>query len=69
MKKRKARGGVRVRAFEVMARAIEEGVAYGWNRSRKHTDEPEPDHVRGEIEAAVLNAIREVFVFDEGDEP
>lgn len=32
--------GMRVRAYEVLSRAIEEGVACSWRRAHKHTDTP-----------------------------
>ena len=51
----------------ILSRAIEEGVAYGWNRAHKHIDDPSPEAIRSEIEQAVENSISEVFVFEEDD--
>jgi hypothetical protein len=29
-----------VRAYTVLSRTVEEGVAYGWQCAHKHTDDP-----------------------------
>ena len=56
---------VRVRAYSVVARAVEEGVAAGWSRAHKHTDSPEPETIRQEIDTAVMNALCDVLDFDQ----
>lgn len=56
---------MRSRDYTILARAVEEGVAAGWRRAHKHTGKPPEDHVRAEIEAAVMGEISEVFAFDE----
>lgn len=65
--KPKASGSVRVRAYEVMSRAVDEGVAYGWNRAHKHDDHPDSDAIRNAVSDAVLQEIGEYFDF--GAEP
>ena len=52
----------------ILAKAIEEGISYGWHRAHKHTDSPDAHHVKGEIDNAIWNAIHEVFEFNE-EEP
>ena len=37
----------------------------GWNRAHKNSDEPEPQHIRDQIEQAVLNEICEWFDFED----
>jgi len=49
-------------------RAIEEGIAYGWNHAHKHTGKPGEEKIREEIENGVTNAISEYFDFDRGVE-
>jgi hypothetical protein len=56
---------MRVRAYEVLSRAVEEGVAYGWRRAHKHTDSPGEDAVQQEVVQAVLNELCEYFGFDD----
>ena len=70
--KRKARirGECRVSAYRVLSRAVEEGVALGWNRAHKHTDRPSEEDVRSKIEDAVMIEISQYFDFDyEIDKP
>ncbi len=44
--KRPVRGGIKVRAYPVLCRAVEEGVAYGWRRAHKHIDTPDAETER-----------------------
>lgn len=51
---------------EILRRAIEEGLAYGWTRSHKHTDKPEREAALREIETAIWASIYDVFDPDPG---
>jgi len=51
-------------AYKLAAEAVETGVAYGWQRAHKHTDTPDPEHIRSEIEAAVMHELAERFRWD-----
>ena len=66
--KRPVTGGMRVRAYEVLHRAVEEGVAYGWRRAHKHTDTPDEETIKDQLQQAALNEICELFDFDEPQE-
>jgi hypothetical protein len=61
-------GSVRVKAYEVIRRAVEEGVRYGWNRAHKHDEKPDPDATREAIQDAVLNELCEWLIFDEPED-
>ena len=54
-----------VRVYDVLARAVEEGIAVGWQHSYKHTNTPAEQDVRERIYDDVMVAITEVFNFDE----
>lgn len=54
-----------MRAYPVLCRAVEEGIAYGWNRAHKHTGTPGEELIKGEIEKAVITEICETFDFDD----
>lgn len=54
---------IRVDAYAVLERAVEEGIAHGWRRAHKHTDTPDEDAVRGELISAVMSEICEWFEF------
>lgn len=58
-------GGMQVRAYAVLARAVEEGIACGLRRARKHVEQPTDEEIATHVEREVLGAICEVFSFDE----
>lgn len=55
-------------SYKILARAVEEGVAYGYARAHKHSDDPGPEVIQTQIEQAVMDAICEVFRFEGVDE-
>lgn len=63
--KRIVAGGMRVRAYDVLRRAIEEGVEYGWRRAHKHTDTPDSETIKDQIVTGILNEVSEYFAFDD----
>lgn len=63
--KRKVSGGMRVRAYEVLHRAVEEGVGYGWRRAHKYTERPDEETIKDQIVTAVLGEVCDYFDFDE----
>jgi hypothetical protein len=66
-KKGSVTGGLRVRAYEVLRRAIEEGVEHGWRRAHKHTDAPDEETIKDQVVTGVLNEVCEYFNFDDGE--
>jgi len=65
MKKAQVVGTIRINAYDIVRRAVEEGVRYGWNRAHKHTDKPDEAAILEHIENAVLTELCEVLKFDE----
>lgn len=59
---------VRFNAYEIISRAVEEGVAYGYRRAHKHTDKPTEAQMTTEIENAVMNSLSEVLIYGPEDE-
>ena len=62
--KRSVRGGTKIRAYPVLYRAVEEGVAHRWRRAHKHTDTPDACTIEEHIVTAVLNEVCQCFDFD-----
>lgn len=63
-KKIKLTSAVRLNAYAIASRAVEEGIAYGWYRAHKHADSPGEDTIREEIGTAVMTALSEYIQFD-----
>ena len=59
---------MKVRAYPVLCRAIEDGVAYGWRRAHKHLDAPDAQAIEEQIVTAVVNEICQYFDFDDTQE-
>jgi hypothetical protein len=61
-------GDVKANEYDLMVRAVEEGVAYGLNRAFKHRSDSLTDDQRlaisTAVEEAVMNTICEWFTFD-----
>jgi len=55
---------VRVNLYPLLARAVEEGVAYGFRRAHKHTDNPGEGAIRQAVVDAVLGELCEILKFD-----
>jgi hypothetical protein len=49
----------------VMERAIKEGVGWGWYHAYKHTDEPSKEYLLNYIYEDIMNAVCELFDFDD----
>jgi hypothetical protein len=56
---------MKAKEYNLIVQCIEIGVMLGWNRARKHNENPDPETIRNEIEQAVLNEICEWFNFEE----
>jgi hypothetical protein len=55
---------MRAKEYEVLSRAVEEGVAYGLMRAHKYTDKPSEQHLSNEVHQAVMGSISEWFEFE-----
>lgn len=61
--RRRVTHDLKVDVYKLVARAVEEGVARGWQRAHKHTDEPTPISIKQSIEDAVLAEMSEIFIW------
>lgn len=64
MRKKTLKGVVRIDAYAVVLRAVEEGVQRGWERGHKYGDSPTREVLTTAIEDAVLLALGEVLSFE-----
>ncbi len=56
---------MKAKEYNLIAQCVENGVMLGWNRAHKHIDDPDPQHIREQIERAVLSEICEWFDFED----
>lgn len=54
---------IRLRAYPIIDRAVEEGIAYGYRRAYKHTDDPQAEDIQEQIRQAVMQALCDVLEF------
>ncbi len=55
---------IRFKTYRLIERAVEEGIAYGYQRAHKHHDNPGKDHIAIEIEQAVMASLDEIIDFE-----
>lgn len=57
-------GTAKIRLYEVIQRAVSDGIEYGWNRAHKYNDKP-PQHIlKSEVYGSVMSSICEVIDFE-----
>jgi len=61
----KPHASIELDSYGIIARAVEEGINYGWNRAHKHTDKPDEHHIKNEINTAVMNSLSEIIIWPE----
>jgi hypothetical protein len=64
-KRNVSKGGMRVKVYDVLERAVVDGVAYGYRRAHKYTDKPDEEYLKEAIERAVMSSICDWFDFDD----
>lgn len=58
---------MKFRAYELVARAVEAGAAYGVRRAHKHTDNPSRDTIQNEVVNAIMSELCDIIDWE--DEP
>jgi hypothetical protein len=68
--KRRVKSEVRINAYEVISRAVEEGTEMGWNRAHKYIDAAErstggasAEAIKNDIAREIMNRLCEVLQF------
>lgn len=56
---------IKPKSYTILQRAVEEGCTMGYNRAHKHVDNPSPQQIQDSIVNEVMNAICEMFYFEE----
>ena len=56
---------MKAREYELMQLAVEDGVAIGYARAFKHTDEPSEHEMKDHLQREIINQICEWFDFED----
>lgn len=56
---------IKPKSYTILQRAVEEGCRMGYNRAHKYVDNPTQDQIEDSIVNEVMNAICEVFSFED----
>lgn len=59
----KIKATVKLRAYEVISRAVESGVNWGWQHAHKHDDGPSEDTIKSRIVDDVMSELCELIDF------
>ena len=51
----------KAKAYSILRQAVEDGIAWGWQRSHKHTDKPDEETIKDEMLNNIMNEICEKF--------
>ena len=61
--------GMKAKTYNVLARAVEEGIRYGYNRAFKHCEDAGENEICNSMYDGVMNELNDWFTFgDEGQE-
>ena len=52
---------MKAKMYPLLERCIEDGVALGYARAHKHTDNPDESHMIASLEQAIMNVIDDAF--------
>ena len=55
---------LKVNVYEVVARAVEEGIKMGYRRAHKYNSHPDEDTILDYIHGETMNSLCEVIDFD-----
>jgi hypothetical protein len=56
---------MKLKAYPLVERALEEGAQAGWNRAHKYTDTPTAEAVRDEIVRAQMLELSEILDWED----
>lgn len=56
---------MKLNSYKIVNDAIESGIEFGLQRSRKHTSKPSDDKIVEEIVNAVMLNLAEIIIFDD----
>ena len=63
--RRKIRSNLRldVDVYRLISRAVENGIEVGLRRAHKHTETPDKETIKWQIENEIMNELSEIFIW------
>ncbi len=65
--KQKIKTEILLNAHDIIARAIEEGINYGYRRAYKHSNKPSEDTIKMEVYNSVMSHLGEVLMWNNNE--
>lgn len=59
----KINNSIKLRTYNIISEAVNNGVNYGYKRAHKHTDTPDEDSIIGTVYHEVMNSLCEIIDF------
>lgn len=56
---------IKFKTYQLIERAVEDGLAYGYRKAHKHTDNPDEETLKQLILDAVMQEFSEIINFEE----
>lgn len=56
---------IKFKAYDLIEKAVEQGIASGWNRAHKYEDSPSEGRIHEDIGHYVMLALEEIIDFSE----
>lgn len=59
---------MKLRAYNIVADAIERGIERGYRRAHKHVDDPHEDAIKESVFSAVMGELCDIIDWEAGDD-
>ncbi len=56
---------IKFKTYQLIERAVEEGIRYGYKKAHKHTDNPDEEGLKQLILDAIMQEFSEIINFEE----
>ncbi len=56
---------IKFKTYNLIEKAIEEGIEYGWRKSHKYEDTPPDEHLKQQLLQAIMVSLDEIIDFND----